>query len=100
MNQMGQQMQNAMNTPPPMPGSSMFHVYLNNQQAGPFDIMAIQQMVQSGQITATTQVWTQGMPQWAQAQTVPELSQLFQTPPPMGGTPPPMGNGSVPPPVL
>ena len=100
MNQMGQQMQSAMNTPPPMQGSNVYHIHVNGQQMGPFDIPTIQQMVAQGQMNGQTMVWTQGMPQWAQAQTVPELSQLFITPPPMGGTPPPMGGGSVPPPVL
>lgn len=100
MNQMGQQMQGAMNTPPPMPGSSVYHIHVNGQQMGPFDIPTIQQLVAQGQMNGQTMVWTQGMPQWAQAQTVPELSQLFVAPPPMGGTPPPIGGGNVPPPIL
>lgn len=100
MNQVGQQMQSAMNTPPPMPGSSVYHIHVNGQQMGPLDIPTIQQLVAQGQMNGQTMVWTQGMPQWAQAQTVPELSQLFVAPPPMGGTPPPMGGGSVHPPIL
>lgn len=96
MNQMGNMAQQAMNTPPPMPSNSVYHVSVNGQQYGPYDINTLRQMVQQGQINAQTMVWTQGMPQWAAAGTVPELSALF-APPAMGGTPPPMPGGNVPP---
>lgn len=98
MNQMGQQMQNTMNTPPPMPTSS-YHVAVNGQQYGPFDMTQLQQMAQQGQLTPDTMVWTQGMPSWAPAKTVSDLSGLFM-PPAMGGTPPPMPGGGTPPPTL
>lgn len=96
MNQMGQQMQGAMSTPPPMPQATTYHVSVNGQQFGPYDMMTLSQMAQQGQINGQTLVWCQGMPAWAAAQTVPELASLF-TPPTMGGTPPPIPGGSVPP---
>lgn len=93
MNNMGQQMQNAMNTPPPMP-SSQYMVSVNGQQFGPFGIPQLQQMVQTGQLTAQTYVWKQGMAQWELAGNVQELSSLFAPscpPPAPGGMPtPPM----------
>lgn len=92
--------------PPPMP-SSQYHVYLGGQQSGPYDVNTLRQFAQQGVLTTQTQVWTQGMPQWAPAGTVAELAALFAaapmgaTPPPMGGgTPPPMGGGSTPAPTL
>ena len=89
MNGMGQQMQNAMNTPPPMPNSA-YYIAVNGQQSGPFNTAQLQQMAQNGEITRQTLVWKNGMPQWAEAGNVPELSSLFaaQTPPPVPGMPP------------
>lgn len=88
-------------TPPPMPQTSPFFVFLNGQQTGPYDMNQLVQMVQQGLLTPQTQVWTQGMPQWAPASSVPALASLF-APPAMGGnTPPPMGgNGPLPTPTL
>ncbi len=92
--------------PPPMM-STQYYVGVNGQQMGPFDVNILRQMAQMGQVNGQTQVWTQGMPQWVPASTVPELSTIFasqpmgMTPPPMGGgTPPPMGGGNTPPPTL
>ncbi len=92
--------------PPPMM-SAQYYVGINGQQMGPFDVNILRQMVQQGQINGQTQVWTQGMPQWAPAGAVPELASLFasqpmgMTPPPMGGgTPPPMDGGNTPAPTL
>ena len=88
MNNMGQTMQQAMNTPPPMP-NIMFHVSVNGAQAGPYNMQQMQQMAQSGQLTRQTYVWKQGMANWDFAGNVPELAGLFAPPPPSGATPPP-----------
>lgn len=85
MNNMGQQMQNAMNTPPPVP-NVQYYISFNGAQAGPFTIPKLTEMVQSGQMTAQTYVWKQGMPNWELAGNVQELAALFATP---GNTPPP-----------
>lgn len=68
-----------------------YMVGVNGQPAGPFNWNQLQQLVQSGQLTQQTQVWKQGMPQWALAGQVMELQPLFvnQTPV-MGGMPPMM----------
>ncbi len=71
-------------TPPPMPPQAMYHVGIGGQQQGPFPEAQLRQMVQQGQLTPDTLVWTQGMPAWAAANSVPALSQLF------GATPPPL----------
>lgn len=78
--------------PPPMPGQTMYHVDMGGQPGGPFNIAQIQQGVASGQVTAQTLVWANGMAAWAAAGTVPELAGLFNVPPPMpgAGAPPPM----------
>ena len=98
MNNMGQTMQGAMNTPPPMP-TVQYYVAVNGQQIGPFTMPQLTQLVQNGQLTQQSLVWKQGMAGWEQAGNVAELSGLFA--PPMPGadaTPPPMP-GSTPPPM-
>ena len=93
MNSLGQQMQNTMNTPPPMP-TVQYMVAVNGSQSGPFSLPQMQQMVQTGQLTRDSYVWKQGMAQWELAGNVSELSSLFAPsypPPPIPGMPtPPM----------
>jgi membrane protease subunit (stomatin/prohibitin family) len=74
--------------PPPLPNQvPMFHFAINNQQAGPFDLSAIQSRVHTGQITPATLVWTAGMSGWVPAGQVATLASIFNT---AGGTPPPL----------
>lgn len=89
----GQPQAGAGAVPPPMPGAApMFHIAVNGQQFGPYGVQQLQQYVQQGQLTPETMVWTNGMPQWAPAKSVPALQGLFGP-----ATPPPMPGGNVPP---
>ena len=63
-------------TPPPIP-AAVYHVAVNGQATGPFDATTLAQMVASGQLTANSLVWKNGMAQWAKAGTVDELKKLF-----------------------
>ncbi|OBI88121.1 antifreeze protein [Mycobacterium asiaticum DSM 44297] len=76
--------------PPPLPPQQLFHFEQAGQPAGPYPVNALRQFVASGQLTRDTVVWTEGMPNWAPASTVPALQTLFSTPPPLPGTPPPL----------
>lgn len=89
MNGMGQQMQQVMNTPPPIP-NVQYHISANGTQSGPFNMQQLAQMTQSGQLTMQTYVWKQGMPGWEMAGNIAELQALFM--PPTPGTPPPPPN--------
>lgn len=62
--------------PPPIP-TVAYHVAVNGQATGPFDATTLAQMVASGQLTANSLVWKNGMAQWATAGTVDELKNLF-----------------------
>ena len=62
--------------PPPIP-TVAYHVAVNGQATGPFDISALAQMATAGQFTADSLVWKNGMAQWAKAGTVDELKNLF-----------------------
>ncbi len=71
-------------TPPPMPTQAIFHVAVNGVQQGPLPLQQLQQMAQQGILTPDTLVWTQGMPAWAAANSVPALAPFF------GAVPPPL----------
>lgn len=77
------QPQQAVNmAPPPIPVVS-YHIAINGQTSGPFDMNTLTQMVSTGQLTATTLVWKNGMSEWSRADMVDELKVLFvnQMPP-------------------
>lgn len=62
--------------PHPIP-TVAYHVAVNGQATGPFDISVLAQMATVGQLTADSLVWKNGMAQWAKAGTVDELKNLF-----------------------
>lgn len=62
--------------PPPIP-TVAYHVAVNGQATGPFDISVLAQMAAVGQLTADSLVWKNGMAQWAKAGTVDELKKMF-----------------------
>ena len=68
--------------PPPIPKVA-YHVAVNGQATGPFDISVLAQMVAEGQFVADTLVWKSGMAQWAKAGTVDELKKMFIDIPPI-----------------
>ena len=81
MNQMGQNMNQQQNTPPPPP-QIQYSISVNGQTAGPFNWQQLQQMLQNGQLQKSTYVWKQGMPGWELAENVQELASLFGSVPP------------------
>lgn len=62
--------------PPPIPTVS-YHIAVNGQATGPYDINTLAGMVASGQLTAATLVWKNGMAAWNRADSVDELKGLF-----------------------
>ena len=88
--QMGAMAGNMVNTnpnTPPMPPQQTYFIYINGQQLGGQTIPMIQQYIMQGTVNRDTLVWTQGMPNWIPASQLPELANMFMTPPPMP-TPP------------
>lgn len=63
-------------TPPPIP-ANMYHVAVNGQATGPFDLAVLKQMIGNGQLTDDTLVWKNGMEEWIKAGNVDELKELF-----------------------
>ena len=68
---------------PPLPPSAWaFHVAVNGQQTGPFDMAALQGQIASGTLTRDSLVWKQGMTAWGKAGDQPEIASLFASVPP------------------
>ena len=87
--QQAPQMPGGAQTPPPMPGAVNYMIAVNGQQYGPYNMQQLQQMVATGQFTAQTHVWCQGMAAWELAANRPDLAHLFApAAPPMPPTPP------------
>ena len=80
---------NAWLTPPAMPVMEAWYVSIHGQQTGPLYRQQLQQYIQSGQVVATTMVWNSGLPQWVEANRLPELAAMLG--------PPSMPKGSGPP---
>ncbi|MGQ0468162.1 MAG: SPFH domain-containing protein [Sporichthyaceae bacterium] len=86
---LGQQMAGglaAAAAPPPI--GVLFHMESNGQATGPYTMDQLRAAVGTGQLRATTLVWTTGMAGWAAASSVAQLAGLFATPPPV--PPPPV----------
>jgi len=87
MNQMGQNINQNQQAPPPLPTSISYFIVLNGQQAGPFSLDELTQLVANNQLTKETQVWKAGMGNWEKAELVQDLTALFaQVPPPIPPT--------------
>lgn len=77
------QMMNAANNassqaaPPPLPKATAYFLAIDGKQYGPFTVEQLRPFVPTGQITAQTLVWCQGMSAWAPAGTRPDIAPLF-----------------------
>ena len=69
-------------TPPPIP-AVQYHVAVNGQPTGAFDLPALTQMAAAGQLSPDSLVWKSGMAQWAKAGTTEELNRIFGAIPPI-----------------
>lgn len=81
MGSMGQAAQSGA-VPSPIPVVA-YHVAVNGQAIGPFNLSTLAQMAANGQLTADSLVWKNGMAQWAKASTIDELKNLFSVVPPI-----------------
>lgn len=72
--------------PPPLPATSLspppqpayqYHIAVQNQPYGPFDLAQLRQMLAEGRITADTPTWREGWPSWTALQQHSELQSLL-----------------------
>jgi len=86
-NQVGGMMNNLNQAPPPPPPST-FHIAINGQQAGPFTLDQLKQLIANNQFTKQHHIWKPGMAGWELAATNQEVSVLFNMMPPPPPPPP------------
>jgi hypothetical protein len=68
--------------PPPPPVEHVWHIAANGETTGPFSKAALGRMVETGDLSRDTYVWTPGQDGWLKADEVMELAQLFTILPP------------------
>lgn len=61
---------------------NQWYCSVQGQRFGPVSREVIAGWIRDGRVTAMTQVWTEGMPSWAPAQTVESLRELLSAAPP------------------
>lgn len=66
-------------TPPPIPVVA-YHVAVNGQSTGPYDMATLSQMISAGQITGASLVWKTGMESWVKAETLDDFKGMFIPP--------------------
>lgn len=77
----GQMPQNRI-SPLPIP-VLCYHIAVNGQDVGLFDINTLKQMATTGQISTDSLVWKEGMTKWEKAGEVEELKAIFDAVPPI-----------------
>lgn len=96
-NMMGNMMQGVNQPQPPTPPAGTiaeWHISDNGQQAGPYTLSQLSQLIANGSMNRMTYVWKAGMAGWEQAANVPAMASLFGAVPP---PPPPAQTPPVPP---
>lgn len=68
--------------PPPV-SSAAYHVAVNGQATGPYDLAALKQMADAGQFTPDSLVWQSGMVAWEKAGAIDSLKVMFNVTPPI-----------------
>lgn len=68
-------------TPPPIPIVA-YHIAVNGQATGPYNLQVLQQMIATSQLTADSLVWKTGMATWIKAGETDDLKELFAPPVP------------------
>jgi hypothetical protein len=81
--------------PPIMQAEVYFYLMVGPTQYGPYNLATLVGFVPTGQLTAQSMVWHNGMATWTPAGLVPELAALFG--PPVAGVQPPPPSGVLPP---
>jgi membrane protease subunit (stomatin/prohibitin family) len=67
---------------PPPPPPAVWHLAVNGQTQGPFDLAGLSAAAVQGRLTAATLVWSAALGTWTPAGQVPALAGLFAPPPP------------------
>jgi RsiW-degrading membrane proteinase PrsW (M82 family) len=84
--------------PAPAPQKVDWFYLVGDAQKGPAEIVRLQELGRTGEITRATLVWKEGLPGWGPAGDIPELAALLPAAPPTPPgrpTPPPLPKGAA-----
>jgi membrane protease subunit (stomatin/prohibitin family) len=62
------------------PVASTYFLHVNGKQEGPFPLAKVQEKISSGDVSATTPIWRDGLAVWAVAGELPEFRSSFPPP--------------------
>ena len=65
---------------PPVVPTEEYFLAVNGQPTGPYTVDKLKEMIVSGQLTATSLLWKQGMKEWVNANTIESLKDSFVPP--------------------
>ena len=69
-------------TPPPIQ-NKVYYIAIDEKAVGPFDANGLKQLIIHGQLLKTTLLWTNGLTNWQEAQTIDGIKELFLDIPPI-----------------
>lgn len=64
-------------TPPPIPTGKNYHIAVNGQPTGPFDVSTIISMIMMGQIACDTLLWNDSLAGWTKANELDDFKDSF-----------------------
>lgn len=78
----------ATGSPPPVPSAAQYHMVVDGESRGPFTVEQLQVQAGSGSFKGDSLVWSNGMPDWVPASSIPALASVVAsntaaTPPPV-----------------
>ena len=65
---------------PPVVPTEEYFLAVNGQPTGPYTVDKLKEMIVSGQLTAASLLWKQGMKEWVSANTIESLKDSFMPP--------------------
>lgn len=74
--------QNEQGTPPPLPGETLYYAAIDGQQAGPYNLVQLGELVEQQIINRDTLVWKKGLSEWVSASQQADLQSLWTLVPP------------------
>lgn len=73
---------NGQDTPPPLPGEVVYYVAIDGQQAGPYNLVQLGDLVEKQRLSWESLVWKKGLSAWEPAGNQSDLQSLWSLMPP------------------
>lgn len=73
---------NGQDTPPPLPGEVVYYVAIDGQQAGPYNLVQLGDLVEKQRLSRESLVWKKGLSAWEPAGNQSDLQSLWSLMPP------------------